>query len=451
MPKARLTEGAVAPMLVRLALPMIAASLGLILFNLTDAYFIGRLGARQLAAMGFTFPVALIVGSISAGIGIGASSSLSRALGANDTTLAQALCTHAHWLALLLSAVLSALGLAVLHPLFQLLGAESEVFPYIRRYMVIWLLGLPSVIVPMTGSSVIQATGDTRTPGLLMFGAVMLNILLDWLLIFGNGPFPRMGMAGAAIATVVARASVLLVIIPVLAIKLRLLAFGAGAFTGLARSWRIILHTGIPAAAANIMQPLSMAVITRLVASFGMLAVAGFGIAARIESFALIFIMALSLVITPFAGQNFGARKIDRIRQGVGYAITLSLLWGMVVLVVFFVFARPAALIFTDSGEVAGVAGSYLAIMALSYGFQGVVLISGAALNGMHRPLTAATLAGIRLFVCYVPIAYAGSSLYGVTGLFGGAAIGNVLAGALALVYWRMTIRDARSAYRAGS
>ncbi|MBD3343945.1 MAG: MATE family efflux transporter [Chitinivibrionales bacterium] len=427
--QASLTEGHVPAVLLRLSLPMIAVALGIVIFNLTDTFFVGRLGALPLAALSFTFPVVLFTGSISMGIGIGTSVTVSRALGAKDRSLAARLTTDSHLLTVIAAIVIMVAGLLTIDPLFLLLGAKSDILPMIREYMTIWYAGYPFVIVSMTSMQVIQAGGDARTPGILMVASVCANIALDPALIFGLGPFPELGITGAAIATVLARSSSMLFGIWIVAHREKLFSFSGSSIVQTVRSWGKILYIGIPAGMTNVMRPLSMGIITRLVAAHGVLAVAGFGVATRLETFALIFIMAIAFVLTPFAGQNAGAQKFRRIRQGMRYATLFSLGWSIIAFGVFIFFAGPLAAVFNDTPDVVTVAVRYLKIMAASYGFQGTALLASAAFNGLHLPWTATALAFIRMFVLYVPLAWAGSTLFGLPGLFAGAAFANVLSG----------------------
>jgi putative MATE family efflux protein len=257
----------------------------------------------------------------------------------------------------------------------------------------------------------------------------MLNIGLDPLLIFGVGPFPQLGITGAAIATVISRASSLFIVGYVIVRREKLITKSLGRFRQVFRTWGQILFVGLPAAAANILLPLSMGIITRMVSDFGTEAVAGFGAATRVESFALVFTLALSMVLTPFVGQNHGAGKEDRVIRGQRVSSLFSLLWGAMVLLVFLVAAGPIASIFNDTPEVVEVTALYLRIVAFSYGLLGIVNLSTAVFNGLKKPLSAAGVAFLRLFVFYIPLAALGKHLFGLQGIFYGAAIANGLSG----------------------
>lgn len=428
----------VASALFRLVLPMIPGTLSIVLFNLVDTYFVGRLGADPLAAMSFSFPVVLISGGLAMGLGIGTSTFVSHALGREERREAARIASRAHLLAFVLVLALSVAGLLLIEPLFTAMGATAATLPLIDEYMTIWFVGLPFVILPMVGMNVLQATGDTKIPGLVLTLSVFLNIALDPLFIFGFGPVPAMGIGGAALATVIGRASSFVLIAAVLWYREHLYTFHLGPVRETLRSWGEILFVGIPAAAANILLPISMGVITRLVSAFGTEAVAGFGAATRIESFALVFTLALSMILTPFVGRNHGAGKEERVRQGHRVAALFSLAWGAMVLVVFILAAGPIARTFNDAAAVTSVTAQYLRIVAVSYGLLGIVNLTAAAFNGLKMPLSAASVAAIRLFALLIPLAWAGREFFGLAGLFGGVALGNLAAGAIGYLWFQM-------------
>jgi Na+-driven multidrug efflux pump len=177
-----------------------------------------------------------------------------------------------------------------------------------------------------------------------------------------------------------------------------------------------------------------MGVITRFVSAFGTNAVAGFGAATRIESFALVFTLALSMILTPFVGVNHGAGNGRRVRKGHRVASLFSLAWGAMVMLVFLIAARPIAGAFNESTEVVGVTERYLRIVAMSYGFLGIVNLTAAAFNGLKKPLYAAGVAALRLFALLIPLAYVGRLLFDLPGIFWGVASGNLLAGLAAFM-----------------
>ncbi len=303
-------------MLASQALPMIWGILAIISMNLADTYFVGQLGTNELAAMGFTFPIAMIMSSMAFGVGIGASSLIARAIGSQRHEEVRGYTTSSVLIALCVALILAIIGIFTINPVFRLLGAPEAILPLIDDYMFIWYLGSFLIVVPMVGNSAIHAAGNTKLPSYVMMTVALVNVILDPIFIFGWFGFPAMALKGAALATVISSSIALIVGLYILKVKLNFLAFEHCHKKIWAR-WKAILHLSIPAAASNLISPISVAVTTWLVAQYGSDAVAGYGIAARIESFMLIVLMALSAVLAPFAGQNWGANRFDRLTQAV--------------------------------------------------------------------------------------------------------------------------------------
>ncbi len=439
--KAVLIEGPVAPTLAKLTLPMIVGIMAMMAFNLADTYFVGQLGTKELAAMSFTFPVVMVISSLALGLGMGTAAVVARAIGKGDHAEVQRLTTDSLLLSLMIVAVAVVTGLLTINPLFRLMGATDDILPLIRQYMFIWYPGVMAVIIPMVGNNAIRATGDTKTPSAVMLVAVFVNIILDPLLIFGIGPFPRWELAGAALATVFARMTTLTVALWVLYARDKMLTFARPTLSAVVDSWKRILFIGVPAAGTNIILPISAGIITRLIAQYGPEAVAAFGVATRVEMFALTIVGALNSVISPFVGQNWGAKKYDRVRLGMRDSQIFALGWGTATFGLLLIFGNTIAGLFNANPAVIAAAASYLAIVPIGYGFRGVQQISITALNVLNKPLQASLITIIQAFIIYVPCAYLGSSLFGLPGIFGAGALSYSLAGVLAYFWLKKYLR----------
>jgi len=429
VPRAKLTEGPIGPMLIKLTIPMIFGILSMAIYNIVDTYFVGRLGKEQLAALAFTFPVIMVVQSISHGIGMGTSAVVSRALGARDKESVHRYATDSLVLGLLIVGICAVAGLLTIEPLFRLLGAGEEIIPYIREYMSIWYLGVIFVVVPMIGNNSIRATGDTRTPGIIMVIGALINAIFDPLLIFGLGPFPALGIRGAAVATLIGRSSTFFVAIYVLAVRERLLCFTLPRPAEVLRSWKDILHIGIPNAATKMITPLGAGAVTRIISVYGPLAVAGYGVATRIEFFALTAINALSSVIGPFIGQNIGAGLGGRVKTAFKKSELYSGIIGTGLFLFFLVTAPWVARLFNEDIQVYSVTTRYLRIVSCMYGLQGFYFIVVSGLNVLKKPLKAASLSLMQMFILIVPLSLLGSRFFGITGVFAGIAVSYAVTG----------------------
>jgi putative MATE family efflux protein len=413
-------------------------------FNVVDTFFVGRLGTIPLAAMTLTFPVVMVIGTFTLGLGVGAMVVISQGIGAGDRREIRRYSTDALTLAGVCVAVLSGIGLVTLEPLFRLLGATDEMMPYVRDYMTIWYPGMVFYIVPVIGNNIIRATGDTLTPSVVMLVGVVINAILDPLLIFGLGPFPPLGMAGAAIATVFARGLTLAVALWVLHFREHLLvSFWPGVRTLLA-SWKMILRTGLPVAVSNVIIPIALGLITRTVAGFGPESVAGFGVATRIEGFGLALIYALSSGLSPFVGQNFGAGRMDRIRQGLLYAKVFCLFWGAFLFVILLLLGRTLASCFDDNGVVIQTASLYLWTVSVSLGLRSIHQIVWTSLNVLGRPYDALFLELLLAFGLWIPLAFLGAHFAQVGGVFCGLSLANILAGVTSHVWVNRVVNKVR-------
>ncbi|MEM1032886.1 MAG: MATE family efflux transporter [Myxococcota bacterium] len=430
-----MTEGAVGPTLLRLAGPMAVGMAAIMLFTIVDTFFVGQLGAAPLAAMSFCFPITFVVLSITMGLGMGTTSVIARAIGRGDRQGVRRLTTHALLLAGAVVAVVVAVGLATIDPVFTALGARGETLELVHEYMEVWYWGVGFLVVPMIGNSAIRATGDTRSPSIIMIVAGVANAVLDPPLIFGLGPFPALGLQGAALATALSWTLTFAAATWLLTVREKMVEFR---LHGWWASWREILYVGAPAAGTNLLIPLSAAVLTRFVATYGEHAVAGYGVATRIESLAIIGVNALSSAMTPFVGQNFGAHRCDRVREAVRFSMRASLGWGAGVAVLSFALARPVSSWFNDADTIVSASTAYLRIVPISYGLVGIGMLMNTTFIALGRPAQASLLIVIRLFVLAVPLAYAGSILLGRNGLFVGIALGNA---ATAAVAWTMSRR----------
>ena len=418
-----------------LTVPMIWGIFAIVVFNLVDTYFAGKLGTLELAAISFTFPVVMIVGSIALGLGIGASSAISRAVGQGNHQKVQRLTTDSLLLACLVVAVFAVVGFLTIDPLFRTLGADPQVIPLIRQYMEIWYLGIVFLVVPMVGNNAIRALGNVWIPALIMTLAAVLNGVLDRFLIFDLAGHEWLGLRGAALATVIARFTTMVAALMVLHYRERLLLFAVPKAKVVLESWRRILQVGLPVAGTNLGLPLSLAVITSLMASYGIEAVAAFGVATKIEAFSLLVLAALGSVMTPFVGQNSGAGRGDRVRKGLKQGFGFSLLWGCFVAVVLAVFGKPLVQLFDKDPMVVEVAYTYLLIVPISYGARGVIMLSCSGFNGLGRPLPSAFMILARTIVLYLPLAYLGKWLLGYSGVFAAASVCNMSIGLIAALW----------------
>jgi putative MATE family efflux protein len=438
---ARLTEGSVGRHLVNMSLPMLFGITTMMAQAFIDTWFLGQVGDRALAAYSFGFPILMIVTSVAIGLGAGTSSVVARALGADDHARARRLSTDSLILSLIISVVLAAVGMLTIDPLFTALGAPADMMPMIRPFMMILYSAVPFIMLGMVGTASMRATGDTLLPGKLMIGAAILNVVLDPIFIFGLGPVPALGLNGAAIAGLLSRAAFFVVGTYYLRYRLDLVTFGRPERAELRQSWKDVLHVGLPAAGTNVIVPMGLALVTAMIADFGPKAVAGFGVASRIESLVLVPYYALSAIIGPFVGQNLSALREERIQLSLRLSAAFCVVSGLVIAAVLALASGFLPRLFSDSPEVIEVTRTFLWIAPLGYATYGIVMFVNASFNGLGKPLPGVAVSVMRIVVLYIPLALIGKALFGIVGIFVAYTLANLLSGITAYVWARVVVR----------
>ena len=437
----KILDGPIIPILAKLTWPMIFGMLGMIVFNLVDTYYIGKVGVEELAAIGFTFPVIMFISSISMGIGIGTSSLISRTFVSEEKKTVQQYATEALLLAIIIILVFIFIGLSSIDPVFKLLGASNELLPLIHEYMDIWYWGMIFVVIPMVGNNIIRATGDTFTPGMIMLISAIANIIIDPILIFGIGPIPAMGLKGAAIATIIGRSFAFILSLYVLTKKKNLISKKIPSIKHVLETWKRVLSIAGPASVGMLITPISIGILTKIISGFGEEAIASFGIVSRIETFALLVVHALASVMIIFAGQNWAKKQFLRLNRSINITSIFSVLWGVMLFVIFVFAADKIAGLFSNNINVINIIAKYLRIVSLSYVFQGIMMLGITVFNGINKPLRSASLLITRMFVLYVPLAYFASKYFGLTGVFWAAFIANVVVGVVSFISLKAVLK----------
>jgi len=402
-------------------------------FSLVDTLFISFLGTEPLTAISFTFPVTFMIMSLAIGLGIGTSAVVAKYMGRSDFDKAKEASTVTNYLAIVCACVMVFACWLALDVIFQTIGASEEMLVLIRQYMVVWLPGSILLVAIMNSNSILRACGDTKTPSLLMAASGLINAVLDPVLIFGLGPIPALGIAGAALATLISWVIGFVYLSYLLIVRLELISRVLPSKQAMLSSGSEMLRIGLPAAGANMMTPLAAGVMTAIVAGFGESAVAAFGVGSRIEPLATLIILAMSSTLPPLISQNFGARRLDRVAEAYHLATRFILGWQLAVYILLALLAGLIALVFSSDPEVTTAIKLYIWILPLGYGVQGIIILTNSALNALHRPFEALYLSFARFFVFYVPLAWLGSRYFGLTGFFIGALVGNLVMAAISL------------------
>lgn len=430
-----MTEGPVGPLLFTATLPLAIALAAMFAVQLAETWLTGLLGGEALAAMGFAAPIAMTATSFGIGLGAGASAVVARALGSGDAGVAR-LSEHALWLAAATAAAVAVPGWLLAPQLLHALGAEGEVHALAQGYLRTWFPGAIPLVAGIVALSLIRAAGDTMFQGAALAGAGAFAFLLDWPLAFGvPGILPGLGVPGLAAAAALSWCGMLVVALRQLR-RLGLLdrVTQAPSDGFAASAWRV-LRVGLPAAATNAIIPVATTLFTAMLAGYGAVAVAGFSVGSRIEALAMVAFFALSAVANPFAAQNAGADRMERVQAGLRASLLFCAGFGGGMALLLWFLAPMLSRLFSGDPAVVASAERYLSLMPWGFGAVGAIAVANATFNGLERPLPALALSLARTLALGVPAAWLGGQVAGEVGTLLGILLTNLAVGAVAALW----------------
>jgi putative MATE family efflux protein len=426
----RLLEAPILPTIARLAAPGVLLALFQTAVSIADTHYVGRLGTEALAGLALVFPLVMLLQMTSAGaMGGGVSSALARALGAGNEPAARRLVTHALVIALAAGLLFTLLLLALGEVLYALLGGKGEALAQALAYSHVLFAGAVFVWLANTLASVLRGSGNTLTPAIALAAAATVQIPLSGALTLGWGPFPRLGITGAALAYVVA--FLVASLIMGVAVWRSALRPRRDAWTFEGRHFRDILRVGALSSLSALQTVLTAVILTGFVGTFGTAALAGYGVGVRLELLQVPLVFAIGQALTVLVGTHIGAGMAPRAKTiawtGTAIAVGISLAIGL------FVAVFPAAWIriFSDDPAVLETGSLYLHIVAPFYALFGAGMALYFASQGAGRMLLP-VLAGTVRLVLVVAGGYAVVKLAGpLYAVFAVVACGIVLFGAL--------------------
>ena len=430
--------------MIRTAFAMLAGTVAMSGYNIADTYFVGKLpGQTPLAAIGFTFPIIILLGCVFRGLATGLMTTSAQAMGAGRNVRAATIVNSGLTLMLLFSITLSLVGVATGRTVLHSLGASGETLEAAKEYMDIWFYGYLTASIGATAGDMIVAIGESKLAALGMFGALFLNIILDPMWIFGFGPIPALGIRGAAIATVISQIGGMIYSLEILR-RRGLVQFRHIPWKVMGRAWVLIVRFGIPAILGMLMIPIGSYVLTRITAEFGDAAVGGCQAAMKLESIAFMFPMSFGISLTPMISQNFGARQYLRIKQCMRFAMTFAFCFLLFMAVLFYLFAEPLVSLFTTEPEIKANMILYMHIIPWSFWAIEVHRFSGFTFMGCGHPKFSAFLNIYRVLLLLIPfslLALYYFRSYGISSVLYARTFADCIAAISAAIMANMMVR----------
>ena len=417
------TKGSIGLAIFLLAVPMILEMLMESIFALVDIFFVARLGADAVAVVGLTESMMALIYAVAIGISIAATATVARRIGEKDEEGAAKNAAHAIYLGIIVSLVMSFVGIVFAPQLLSILGAEPQVVEQGITFMRLMLGGNAVVLFLFLFNAIFRGAGDAAIAMRVLILANLVNIVLDPLFIFGsdvfavfgiNAPqwlidawiFPKMGVTGAAVATLIGRG------IGVLFAAWYLFRDN-GRISVRRRHWKLdksLLWNLIKIAAPGVLQftvaTASWSVLVRVVAGFGSEAIAGYIIGLRVIIFALLPSVGLSNAAATLVGQNLGANQPERAEKGVWQAAFINAVFLGLIGVVFLIFPSHIISFFTNEPDVLAYGTSCLRIVAFGFAFYGLGMVLETAFNGAGDTWTPTYLNFFIFWLFEIPLAY---------------------------------------------
>ncbi|MEM5515389.1 MATE family efflux transporter [Henriciella sp. AS95] len=404
---AALLEGPILRSLLMLAIPIIIANVLQSAYQLIDAFWVGRLGDAAIAAVSVSFPVIFLTIAIGSGLGIAGSILVAQYFGARNQEMVNHVAGQTMLMVLITSAVMGLAGYLLTPALLTLMGVEPDVYAGAKGFMHVAFMGLVFSFSFMMFQAIMRGIGEMRLPIMIVAGTVLLNFFLDPLFIFGWGSFPAMGVMGAALATLVTQSIATCIGLLVLfggkyGIHVSLKNFKPD-FAFIKKAFFL----GLPASIELSARAFGLIIMTFLIASFGTLAIASYGVGSNMIQVAMIPAMGFSMAISTLVGQNIGAGNLPRAerigRLGALVSFCVLSVFGVIV----FAFAPHFVAFFVPGEEeVIATGATFLRTVSLAWGLLGVQFALSGVLRASGNMLTTMMLTIISQWMILFPVAY---------------------------------------------
>ena len=444
--KEEILEGDIVPLLFKLGWPLMIANLLQTAYNLADTLWLGRLPGNEatlsVGAMSLAWPFVFLLLSVELGLGIAAVALISQHTGARRFKEAREDAGQLYFIFIILSIILGIIGYLTAPAFLNILAEEGEIAVYGVKYLQVIFLGFPILLIFAAFSFTLRAWGDTITPMALMSLTVVVNILLDPFLIFGWGPFPPMGIRGAAIATVFSRS--------IGAVISLYLLFGGKVGLDLKlhhlrpRYEKIqkFFKIGLPATGARVFDAVGFVVLTALLARLPQQeeVLAAYGIGNRIENITFVIVFGLGIALSTMVGQALGADDKDRADTICKKGLLLMAGFMLITSIILVILRYPLMSFFIpDAPVVIEMGAMFIAILAIGGPFFGIFEAVSGALNGAGQTFKQMLLSITRLWVFRIPliIILAFLMAYHSNGVWWAIALSNVIAGSAAYMVYK--------------
>ena len=433
------TKGNINRAIILLSVPMIIEMFGEGVFAIVDAYFVSQVSNEAFATVVLTETVASIVYSLAIGVSIAATAMVSRRIGEGNPKAASVAAAQAVLIAIALSILLSGIGIFFARELLTLMGASAAVLEVGVVYMQIFLGSNLVIMLLFILNGIFRGAGDASMAMRSLWIANIINIVLDPILIFGWGPFPELGVIGAAVATTIGRGTAVLFQLYILFRGTRIIQLSKAHFAPKMELLKKIIDVAITGAGQHIIASASWIFLMMIIADYGTDTVNGYGLAIRIIIFTILPAWGISNAAATLMGQNLGAKQPERAATSVWLASLYNGLFLLIVSIIYFIWAEPLIRLFNEDAAVVAVGVECLRIFSIGYLSYGVAMVINQAFSGAGDTRTPTIINFVTFWVIQIPLAYflAKYMEWGPTGVYWAVIISETIMAGICIVWFR--------------
>ena len=423
-------------------IPAMVAMLMVLVYNLADTFFIGQThNALMVAAVSLATPVFLLFMALGTIFGIGGTSVISRAMGEGRKDYARHVCAFCFWMCVIVGIAFAALILIFMDPILKLIGASSDTWDYAKQYLSIVAFGGPFVLIANCYANIIRSEGKAGTAMIGQLAGNLLNVILDPIMILGFG----WNVAGAALATTLSNVAGAAFYIVYLTSGKSMLTIRLKDFSARDDIMKNVLAIGIPASIGDILMSVSNIVANALVASYGDMAVAGFGVAMKVTMITGMICIGFGQGVQPLLGYCTGARNWDRFQRSLRFSVIFALMLSTVMTILCYVFTGQIVSAFLTETAAYDYAVHFARILLTTSFLFGMFYEFSNALQAMGAALSALIINLSRQGFVYIPCLYIFNSLFGVNGLLWAQPAADIVSVILVIVLFGITYRKMKS------
>lgn len=414
----RLGTEPIIPLLFKLSIPSIIAMFIQAMYNVVDSIYVGRLSKEALAALSLAFPIQIVLISIAVGTGIGTSSYISRQLGRGNHEQASSAAKHVLVITLFYGLIVGLAGISFSDKLINLFTNNQLLIQLSTEYISIIMVGSTALFLPIIGNNILRGEGNTFLPMIIMLIGAVINIILDPFLIFGIGPFPELGIRGAAIATVFSRVISGIVLLFILFSGKNELTIDFKRFTPDFSILKEIYRVGLPAILMQSLASVMIAVLNRILDSYSATAVAAAGIYFKLQSFVFMPVFGLNQGFIPIMGYNYGHNNPERMKQTIKSAFIIAITFTTSGFILFQVFPEQLAGLFTNDPQLIKMGSIALKRISLAFPVIGPAIIISTTFQAIGKGLPSLTLSAARQLLILIPAFILLSNYFGVNAVW---------------------------------